>query len=312
MRTGLIIFLFLALFGDFIANDRPLFCQINGKVYFPSLHQKGFEWNLVRADSLYSTRDWQTFDGYERVLKSPVPFSAGSTDISGARYVPPFQNSHLLGTDGLGRDVLAGLIEGCSVAFRTGIFSMLLAVFLGILMGATAGFLGSVNDYLIMSLIEIKRAVPSILWIFALTAIIDQCTLTHIVLIIGLLSWPNIALLMRSSVLRVKKADYVMAARDLGFSKWRILFFHIIPNCLGPVYVAAAALVPTAAITESALTFLGIGLPLNTVTWGSMLRQAQSDISMWWLALFPGICLFLLILLFNTFAERLRKTNHQN
>ena len=307
MRTGFIIFLFLALFGDFIANEMPLLCNLEGTWQFPALQQKGIDLGILNPDADFMTRDWRNSPDLLFSINAPIPFSAETPNTDLERFVPPFQSRHLLGTDGLGRDVLAGLIAGCQVAFQIGIFSMIIAVILGVVLGAIAGYFGSVADYLIMSLIEIKRAVPSILWIFAFAAFFDQCTLLQMTLIIGLLSWPGIALLMRSAVLKAKTADYILAARGLGFSRWRILFVHIIPNCLGPVYVAAAALVPSAVLTETALTFLGIGLPLNSVTWGSMLRQAQSDISIWWLALFPGICLFVLVLLFNTAAERLRK-----
>jgi peptide/nickel transport system permease protein len=308
MRTGFIIFLLLALFGDFIASDKPLVCSIKGKLFFPSMQQKAADCGILQADSVLNTRDWRGFRSYDWVVRSPVPFSAERPDKEPVKFTAPLQNGHLLGTDFLGRDVLAGLIAGCKVAFQIGIFSMLIAVFVGVVLGAMAGYFGTWCDNLILGLIEVKRAVPSVLWIFAVAAISDQCSLTQIVLIIGLLSWPGIALLMRSAVIKVKTADYILAARAIGCSEWRILFVHIIPNCLGPVYVAAAALVPAAVLTESALTFLGIGLPLQTVTWGSMLRQAQSDVSIWWLALFPGLCLFLLILLFNTYAERLRNT----
>lgn len=304
MRAGFFIFLFLALFGDFIANDKPLLCSLNGQWQFPAMQQKGIDWGILRPDADFMSQDWRSASFS---IHAPIPFAAEQPDTEGARLVPPFLSRHLLGTDGLGRDLLAGLIAGCGVAFQIGIFSMIIAVLLGVVLGAVAGYFGSVADYLIMSLIEIKRAVPSILWIFAIAALFDQCSLSQMTLIIGLLSWPGIALLMRSAVLKVKSADYILAARGLGFGKWRILFVHIIPNCMSPVYVAAAALVPSAVLTESALTFLGIGLPLNHVTWGTMLRQAQTDISSWWLALFPGSCLFLLVLLFNSIAERLRK-----
>lgn len=310
MRSGFVIFLFFAFFGDFIANEKPLICQVKGKMEFPAFRQKGIEWRIAESDSSFYARNWLTFSEYDWAVRAPVHFSAGTIDLRGEHFDGPFRHPHLLGTDRLGRDVLAGLIEGCAVAFKTGFSVMIIAVFLGLLFGVVAGYFPVFWDYPIMSLIEIKRSVPGILWIFAVAAILRQCSLFQIILIIALLSWPNIALLVRSSVIKVKNEDYITAAKALGFSKWRILTKHILPNCLQPVYVAAAALIPAAITTESALTFLGIGLPLNTVTWGSILRQAQNDIDAWWLALFPGLCLFFVVILFNSWAENLRKKDN--
>ena len=184
---------------------------------------------------------------------------------------------------------------------------MLLATLLGICLGATAGFFGGYWDRLVMQLIEIKRTIPSILWIFALAAIINKCTIIHIILIIGGLSWTGIAQLIRATILKTKSEDYILAAKTLGLKKWAILIRHALPNSLAPVYVAASFMVSNAIIFESSLSFLGIGLSVEEVTWGAMLSQGSTDINAWWMVVFPGICLLGVIVLFNNLGERFRK-----
>ncbi len=307
MRVGFFIFFLLVLFGDFIANEKPLYCKIDGKVQYPAFRQKGIDWNLAQADANFFSRNWLTFNAYESVIKAPVPFSATTLDVQNGNFKAPFQTVHLLGTDNLGRDVLAGIIHGCSIAFWIGLGATFLAVLLGVLLGAIAGYFADYWDILIMKIIEVKRTIPSLLWIFAIAAVIDKCTIWHIILIIGGLGWTGIAQLMRAEVLKTKNEDYALAAKTLGLSTWQTLFKHILPNSLSPIYVAGAFMVSQAILAEASLSFLGIGLPTETVTWGSMLQQATRNISAWWMAIFPGACLFLVIVLFNKLAENRRK-----
>ncbi len=309
IRIGFILFFAIALLGDFIANEKPLYCKIQGKVQFPAFRQKAVDWHLAQADSSISARNWLVFNEYENVIKAPIPFSAGTLDKNDASLKAPFQSRHWLGTDRLGRDLLAGLIHGCGIAFWIGLGSTFLATFLGIILGSLAGFLGGWWDTIILKIVEIKRTIPSIFWILALSAIISRCTIIQIILIIGGLAWPTIALLMRGSLQRVKTEDYITAAKTLGLSQWQIFFKHTLHNSLSPIYVAASFLVANTILTEASLSFLGVGLPVEEVTWGSIIRQAQSDTNAWWLLFFPGLCIFLVVILANSFGEKLRTSS---
>jgi peptide/nickel transport system permease protein len=309
LRIGFAIFFAIALLGDFIANEKPLYCKVQGKTQFPAFRQKAVDWHLAQADSSISARNWLIFNEYESVIKAPIPFSAGTLDSNDASLKAPFESNHWLGTDRLGRDLLAGLIHGCGIAFWIGLGATLLATILGILLGGIAGFLGGFWDTVILKIIEIKQTIPSIFWILTLSAVLNRCTIFHIILIIGGLAWTTIALLMRSALQKVKTEDYITAAKTLGLSQWQIFFKHALPNSLSPIYVAASFLVTAAILTEAALSFLGIGLPFEEVTWGSILHQGQSDMSAWWLLFFPGFCIFLVVILVNSFGERLRSLN---
>ena len=207
IRIGFILFFVIALLGDFIANEKPLYCKIQGKVQFPAFQQKAVDWHLAQADSSISARNWLTLNAYESVIKAPIPFSAGTLDKNDVSLKAPFKTQHWLGTDRLGRDLLAGLIHGCSTAFWVGIGTTLLATILGILFGGLAGFLGGYWDIIILKIIEIKRTIPALFWILTLCAVINKCTVIHIILIIGGLTWTTIALLMRGALQKVKTED---------------------------------------------------------------------------------------------------------
>ena len=306
IRIGFILFFVIALLGDFIANEKPLYCKIQGKVQFPAFQQKAVDWHLAQADSSISARNWLTLNAYESVIKAPIPFSAGTLDKNNANLKAPFKTQHWLGTDMLGRDLLAGLIHGCGTAFWIGIGATLLATILGIFFGGLAGFLGGYWDVIILKIIEIKRTIPALFWILTLCAVINKCTVIHIILIIGGLTWTTIALLMRGALQKVKTEDYITAAKTLGLNQWQIFFKHALFNSLTPVYVAASFLFAEAILMEASLSFLGIGLAIEEVSWGSILRQGQNDMTAWWLVFFPGLCIFLVVLLANSIGEKLR------
>lgn len=307
MRILIFMLLFIALLDDFVANEKPLYCQINGATQFPAFRQKAIDWGLVRGDSTFAMRNWAHRDSYQKCLFPLIPYSATTISSATLTYEKPLQNGHLLGTDHLGRDVAAGIIHGFSVALYIGVGTTLLSLLLGISLGATAGYFGSWWDIIIMRIIEVKRTVPSLLWLLSILAIFSKFTIWSIILVLGILSWSGVALFARSEMLKVKTNDYINAAQAVGLSTWQIFWRHALPNGLTTIYILAASLVSDMILAESALSFLGLGLSANTVTWGSMLHQAQSNISAWWLALFPGLCIFGVVILCNLGAERLRK-----
>jgi peptide/nickel transport system permease protein len=306
-RIGFILFFTVALLSDFIANEKPLYCKIKGQHFFPAFQQKATDWQLIKPDSSLYSQNWLIFNEYESVLKAPIPFSAGSIDSRCGGSIPPFQSTHWLGTDKIGRDVLAGLIHGCNTAFLVGFGVMLLALFIGVLLGGLAASAGGFTDYFINRIIEIKRTIPSVFWVLVLSSFLNKCTILHIILIVGGLVWTDIALLTRATLLKVQTTDYITAAKTLGLSDWEIFFRHALPNSLTPIYVAAPHIVAGAILSESALSFLGIGLSVEEVTWGALLRQGQSDLNAWWLVFFPGLAIFIVILLCNSVGEKWRK-----
>ncbi len=162
-------------------------------------------------------------------------------------------------------------------------------------------------DTLIMQLITIKRSIPSLFLILVLVAILSKCTVLQLIFILGGLSWMTVALFVRGELLKIKTQDYMTATTSLGLSDTRTFFYHALPNISNPILILAATLVTSSILAESSLSFLGIGLPLEEITWGSLLHQAQSNFSAWWLAVFPGLSIFVVVILFNRWAEFLRK-----
>ena len=162
-------------------------------------------------------------------------------------------------------------------------------------------------DTYISRLIETKRSIPNLIFIFVLLAMFTKCSVWHLIFILGGLSWISFSLLIRAEILKIKNLEYITAAQSLGFSNLKILFQHVLPNAILPAVILAASMVANIVLAESSLSFLGLGLPIEQITWGSMLRQAENNISAWWLAFFPGLCIFILVVICNRLAENLRK-----
>lgn len=161
-------------------------------------------------------------------------------------------------------------------------------------------------DFWITRLTEVLNSLPTLLFVMAILAILDQPNIYAVMVVIGLVRWTGISRLVRAELLRVRSLDYIEAARVLGYSSWRIFFRHALPNSLGPVWVTLAFGMAGAILVEASLSFLGIGLPVETVTWGSLMRQISgSNIRPWWLAVFPGTAIFLTVASFNLLGEAL-------
>ena len=220
-------------------------------------------------------------------------------------YAAPFQGSHILGTDAIGRDVLAGMIHGTRVALTIGFVSAGIMLFIGIIVGSAAGFFGGWVDIVLSRIIEIFLYIPLFFLIITMVALM-QPTIWMLMALIGITSWAGIARLTRGQVLSVRNMEYATAAAAMGFSSWRIIIRHVLPNSLAPVLVVAAFAVAGAILTEAGLSFLGFGVPATTVTWGSVLNEARESTSAWWLAVFPGFAIFLTVLAYNLIGEGIR------
>jgi peptide/nickel transport system permease protein len=173
-------------------------------------------------------------------------------------------------------------------------------------LGALAGYFGGGIDMLISRLIEIVITFPRFFLIITIVALVESGTLWLIMALIGLTGWTSIARFMRGEVLRVRNLDYVSAATALGYSTPRIIFRHVMPNAIAPVLIYAAFGIVSAILFESALSFLGFGVPPTVVTWGSVLHHARSSTYSWWLAIFPGAMIFITVSAFNLIGDALR------
>jgi peptide/nickel transport system permease protein len=295
----------LAVFADFVANDKPYYIELEGESYYPVLIDYQV-WLGARQwpERLSNQRFSQLAESAERVLWPPIPYSATVPDISGDVFEPP-SRQHWLGTDGLGRDVAAGLVHGIRVSLTIGLVVVAIQALIGVVLGGLAGYYGGPADLALSRLFELMLAIPTFFLIITVAAVFKP-SIYLIMVILGLTGWVGIARLIRSEFLRVRAMDYVAAAQVLGASDARIMARHILPNAIAPVLVSMSFGVASAILTESGLSFLGIGVPAHLVTWGSILAVAQSNTTAWWLAVFPGAAIFVTVTAYNLLGDGLR------
>lgn len=374
-RAWLLGLLLVALLADFVTNDRPLIASADGELQFPVLHEYGRALSLV-SPYQPAVRNWYRQET-EWALWPPVPYAAGRPDVRNSGYRSPFDAQdtgqrarHYLGTDKLGRDVLAGLIRGARVAVIVGLGAVGVSLLIGIPLGGVAGFFGNDGltgprhrwwgwsiggllgaaygclnlatylrvesipavglvmltsgllaalllsrllrflpfmrrqtalpaDTLVLQGVELFVNIPGLVLLIALVAIINRPSVWVVVGIIGVLRWPTVARYLRAELLRIRRLPYIDAARVSGVPRWRILFRHALPNALGPLLVVASFGLGGAVLLEAFLSFLGIGIPADQVTWGSLLRQSRQQPAAWWLAVFPGLLLTFTVLAAN-------------
>ena len=402
----LFVLIIVAVFAPYIANQRPLYAKYKGQTLYPAFAE------ATRTDSIfnknggledvlqYDITDWRTLD-FEKVVWAPIPYSPEGMDRYNRDYVSPsgkqrFKNidgeitdapkkfRHLLGTDGIGRDLASGLIHGTRISLMVGLVSMGIASLIGIFLGALAGFFGdnklkmprikyhftliglffgffygfgqrkyaladgfsesilsgmtqilistaiiiiSVTVFRYLSrLIKIKKlqeetfvpidtfvsrgieilnSIPRLLLIITITAVVER-SIWIVMIIIGITGWTGIARFTRAELLRIRSLEFVQAAQSLGYSSIRTIFRHALPNALAPVFVSIAFGIASAILIESGLSFLGIGVPDDIVTWGSLLNLGRQNLEAWWLIIYPGMAIFLTITIYNMIAEASR------
>jgi peptide/nickel transport system permease protein len=220
-------------------------------------------------------------------------------------FQPPFMLTAVpLGTDALGRDVMAGLIFGARVSLLVGLVSTLAALAVGVPLGAVAGYFGGRIDDALMRFCELFQTVPSFALAIVLVAILTP-SIYSIVAAIAVVSWPPVARLVRGEVLSLRSREYVEAAVVTGQTTWTIIWREILPNTLSPVIVQASLMVATAILLESSLSFLGLGDP-NLMSWGYMVGAGRTVIRQaWWITVFPGVAILLSVLALNLIGDGL-------
>jgi peptide/nickel transport system permease protein len=308
-----------------------------------------------------------------------IPYASTTLDSRNADYVGPLSIQditstyyrHWLGTDAIGRDVLAGLVAGTKVALAVGFGGMGLALLFGFCLGLSAGYFGDsglkmtkiglilrgcvlglavyytlvffqqhlslfwvlffsiailliikyleikflfnfkkINvplDTLIMRGVEIMQGVPTILWLLCMVSILNRLSVFQLILLIGFTGWMSFTRLVRGEMLRIRHLEYMDAAKVLGLSDVRIIVRHALPNIFTPILTAASFGIANSILLESTISFIGLGLPPEQVTWGTMLNAARGNFSAWWLAVFPGMMIFITVFAFNKLGESLKK-----
>lgn len=249
------------------------------------------------------------------------PYDKMSIDIMDSEIPPVWMDGadsrFLLGTDEQGRDILSTILYGSRLSLTIGFLAVGLQLFLGIVIGLTAGYFGGRIDSFLMRLADVQLSFSTLMVAIIISAIFkaafggeffSQYAVIMLIVVIGVAEWPQYARTIRASVLAEKKKEYVEAARVIGFGSGRIMFRHILPNCLSPILVISTVQVANAIMSEAALSFLGLGLPVDQPSLGALINTGFEFIfsGKWWILLFPGLVLVALVLVINLLGDWLR------
>ncbi|HVV27958.1 MAG TPA: ABC transporter permease [Rhizomicrobium sp.] len=242
-------------------------------------------------------------------LAAPFIFARGPFIIVGMPLLPPGAPGLPAGSDVLGRDMIAGLAFGARVSLLVGVTSTLVAAGIGVLLGAAAGYYGGLVDDLLMRVTEFFQIIPSFVLLMVLVAFLKP-SLASTVIGIALVSWPQVARVARGEFMALRAREFVEAARTLGESDVHIIFAQILPNALPPIVVVSSMMVGSAILTESALSFLGLGDP-NLMSWGSMIGGSRSAMWVaWWTTVLPGLAIMVTVLALNFVGDGLNAALH--
>lgn len=239
-------------------------------------------------------------------ILAPVIAPYDPSEIVESQTLPP-SFKHLFGTDDLGRDIFSRALYGARISLSVGMVAVVIAVLIGTLFGALAGYYGGLADSIIMRSVDIMLAFPSIFLLLAIQTMLSP-NIYNVMIVIGLTSWMGVARLVRGEFLRIRELQYVEAARAIGCSDFRIIFRHILPNASGPIIVAGTLGMAGAVLTESALSFLGLGVQPPMPSWGNMLMDSQAYLfDAPWMATIPGLLILLTVLSLYFVGEGLRE-----
>ncbi|MFC1642662.1 ABC transporter permease, partial [Myxococcota bacterium] len=292
----------LALVADFLAASQPILLSFRGRFYF--LPNVFFYPGLQIYDNALLQRvmgpgDW--------AVLPLVPWGYNNHDLCSVLVGP--SSLHWLGTDTSGRDVAARVIHGSRVSLGVGVLASLVSTGIGIAVGSVAGYYGGRLDGMLMRVVEVVNSLPGLLILVTMLSILAPegwGSVLSMSFVIGLVGWTTVARLMRGEILRVKTLDFVQASRAQGASNLRVIAVHVIPNSMSPVLVAATFSMAHAVLLEGGLSFLGFGIPSDMASWGGLLKQGYGNWEAWWLTAFPGLAVFVAVLVYNLAGEGLR------
>ncbi len=233
-----------------------------------------------------------------------APYDPNAIDLK--HILMPPGGDHLLGTDQLGRDILSRMIWGARISLKVGFVAVGIATLIGTFLGTVAGYYGGLADTIIMRAVDLMLCFPSFFLILTVIAMLEP-SIWNIMAVIGVTGWMGVARLIRAEILTIKEREFILAARSQGASDLRIIMRHVLPNAMAPVLVSATLGVAGAILTESALSFLGIGVQPPTPSWGNMLTAGKDNLEYaWWLSLFPGLAILITVLGYNLLGEGIR------
>ncbi|HYA94084.1 MAG TPA: oligopeptide ABC transporter permease [Thermodesulfobacteriota bacterium] len=233
-----------------------------------------------------------------------APYDPGQTNVALKLNRPSLH--HYLGTDQLGRDVFSRMLYGSRVSLSVGFVAVAISIFIGILVGAVAGYYGGWTDNILMRFVDTMLCFPTFFLILTVVALLGP-GIFKIMVVIGITSWMGTSRFVRAEFLSLRERDFTQAAKALGVKDLRIIFRHILPNALAPVFVTATLDVATAILVEAGLSFLGFGVQPPAPSWGNILTEGRTYIfDAWWLTVFPGLAILITVLSFNLLGEGLR------
>jgi len=233
-----------------------------------------------------------------------APYDPDAIDVK-AILLPP-SGVHLMGTDGLGRDVFSRMLYGARISLLVGIVAVGIATAIGVVLGAVSGYYRGWVDVFIMRMVDVMLSIPTFFLILAVIAFLTP-SIWNIMIVIGLTSWMGVTRLVRAEFLSLRNREFVMASETLGARDARLIFSHLLPNSLTPVIVTSVLGVASAVLIESGLSFLGLGVQAPQASWGNILTDGKEYIQFaWWLSLFPGLAILITVLGYNLLGEGLR------
>jgi peptide/nickel transport system permease protein len=233
-----------------------------------------------------------------------APFDPDAIDVKAILLSPSSQ--HLMGTDGLGRDVFSRMLFGARISLLVGIVAVGIATAIGVMLGAISGYYRGWVDIVIMRLVDVMLSIPTFFLILAVIAFLTP-SIWNIMIVIGLTSWMGVTRLVRAEFLSLRGREFVIASQTLGAKDGRLIFKHLLPNSLTPIIVSSVLGVASAVLIESGLSFLGLGVQAPQASWGNILTDGKEYIQFaWWLSLFPGLAILITVLGYNLLGEGLR------
>lgn len=302
-------FLAVSIFATFLASPYPLVVFKNNSGLEIPAGPFFAAWSAKTKNQLdkINFRDLAS-KGKISAMFTLVPYSPYEQNLDEILFAPSLGRfGHYMGTDDVGRDIAARMIHGARNSMLVGMIAVVLSLVIGVIVGSLAGFYGGWVDLLISRFIEIMITFPRLILIMAVLVMLKP-SLFNVMIVLGLTQWTGVARILRAEFLKRKNMEFVLASKAMGAGSFRQIFYHILPNSLSPIIVMTTFDVADVVLTESGLSFLGIGIQPPDASWGQVLNisQAYMDFA-WWLIFFPGLFIFSVVVAYNLLGDYLRK-----